>query len=85
MSWKPLGKYVLVRLHTVGSVLELAGDVKYKSTADVIGVGPDVEGVTVGDVVLLNAAQGVIGHPEFGEGVALVAAPLVLAKKGFES
>jgi len=48
----------------------------------VIAVGPGVEGPIVeGDVVLLNAAQGLIGHKELGEGVALIAEPLVLARR----
>ena len=82
MSWEPSGNYLLVRLHTTGSVLELGEDSKYKASADVLGVGPDVRGpFVVGDVVLLNAAQGLIGHKELGEGIALVAAPLVLARQ----
>ena len=33
-----------------------------------------------GDVVLVNGPQGLIHHKQFGEDVALVAAPLLLAQ-----
>lgn len=83
MNWEPSGNYLLVRLHTRTSSLEIVGDdTKYKASADVLGVGPEVDGsLVVGDVVLLNPNQGVIGHKELGEGVALVPAPLVLARQ----
>lgn len=80
-NWVPLGKYVLVRLHTKGSALLLEGDVQYNGLGEVLGVGADVEGVSVGDTVLLNGPQGLIAHAELGEHVALVAGPLVLAKR----
>lgn len=82
-AYQPLGKFLLVRLHRVETSLVVVGeDAQYKSTADVLEVGPAVEGPVVkGDVVLLNAAQGLIGHKELGEGVALIAEPLVLARR----
>lgn len=84
-TWQPMGKFVLVRLHTRGSALELAGDVKYDSLATVLAVGPgrvseDGE-LAVGDVVLLGGNQGLIGHTALGEHIALVAGPLVLARR----
>lgn len=79
MKWQPLGKYVLVRLHTKGSQLLLEGDVQYNGLGEVLEVGPEVEHVQVGDTVLLNGPQGLIAHVELGEHVALVAAPFVLA------
>lgn len=83
MAWKPLGKFVLVKLHRQSSLLDLSPskEVHYKTTADVVAVGPDVEGVNPGDVLLLNGAQGAIGSTELGEDMALVAAPLLLAKR----
>jgi len=82
-NYQPLGKFLLVKLHRVETSLVVVGeDAQYKSSADVIAVGPNVEGPIVeGDVVLLNAAQGLIGHKELGEGVALIAEPLVLARR----
>jgi co-chaperonin GroES (HSP10) len=85
MSWKPLGKYVLVELHKRGSTLELSAEVSYNGLATVLAVGPGrlVEDgpLEVGDVVMLNGPQGLIAHKELGEDVALVAGPLVLAKR----
>jgi hypothetical protein len=82
VGWQPLGKMILVRLHTRGSALELAGDVQYNSLADVIGVGREVEQeIDPGDVVMINGPQGVVAHKELGEHVALVPAALVLAKR----
>lgn len=82
MSWRPLGKFVLVRLHTTGSVLDLSNsDIRYNGLGEVIGVGADVEGVSVGDTVLLNGPQGIIAHEQLGEHIGLVAAPLVLARR----
>ena len=80
-NWKPLGKMVLVKLHTVGSALEIVGDEKYNSLATVLAIGESAEGLLVGDVVLLNGPQGIIAHPELGEHIALVAGPLVLARR----
>ena len=79
MRFEPLGRFVLVRLKTTGSVIEIQGEGKYNGLAEVLAVGPDVREVAVGDTVLLNGPQGVISHPSFGEHVALVAAPLLLA------
>lgn len=86
MSWKPLGKYVLVKLHLQNSLLDLttSKEVRYKTTADVLAVGPDVVGVSVGDVVLLNGEQGAVGSRELGEHMALVPMPLLLAVRGPE-
>jgi hypothetical protein len=84
-AWKPLGKMILVRLQTVGSALEIVGDEKYNGLATVIavgdGFGDTVGPPRVGDVVLLNGPQGIIAHPELGEHIALVAGPLVLARR----
>lgn len=84
MSWQPVGKLVMVKLHRQQSLLDLSpsAEVVYKTTGDVLAVGPEVVGVAVGDVVLLNGQQGAIGSRELGEDVALVAAPLILAKRG---
>ncbi len=85
MNWIPLGKYVLVHLHKRGSDLVLGDDVAYNGLADVIAVGREVEQeVNVGDVVILNGPQGLIAHKELGDDIALVAAPLVLAKRGMD-
>lgn len=83
MNWKPLGKFVLVRLHTQGSSLLLEGDVQYNGLGDVLAVVPGADGgeIAVGDVVLLNGPQGLIAHKELGEHIALVAGPLVLARR----
>jgi len=85
MSWKPLGKYALVRLHTVGSMLELSGDVQYNGLATVLAVGEEVKTLAEGDVVLLNGPAGIIGTKtlgtEVGPHTGLVAVPLVLAKR----
>jgi hypothetical protein len=89
MSWKPLSKLVLVRLHKRGSSLDLsASEVSYNGyngLATVLAVGPGrtvEEGpLAEGDVVMLNGPQGIIAHKELGEDVALVAGPLVLAKR----
>lgn len=82
-AYQPLGKFLLVKLHRVETSLVVVGeDAQYKASADVLEVGPAVEGPVVkGDVVLLNAAQGLIGHKELGDGVALIAEPLVLARR----
>lgn len=82
-AYQPLGKFLLVKLHRVETSLVVVGeDAQYKSSAEVLAVGPEVDGPIVpGDVVLLNPNQGVIGHKELGEGVALVPAPLVLARQ----
>lgn len=83
MNWQPLGRYILVRLHTKGSPLVLGDDVKYDGLADVIGVGREVEQeINLGDVVLINGPAGIIAHEALGEDIALVAAPLLLAKRG---
>ena len=85
MSWKPLGKYALVQLHTVGSVLELSGDVQYNGLATVLAVGEEVKTLDEGDVVLLNGPTGIIAtkvlDTEVGLHTGLVAVPLVLAKR----
>jgi len=85
MIWKPLGKYALVRLHTVGSVLELSGDVQYNGLATVLAVGEEVHTLAEGDVVLLNGPAGIIAakmlDAEVGPHTGLVAVPLVLAKR----
>jgi hypothetical protein len=80
-NWKPLGKMVLVKLHTVGSALEIVGDEKYNGLATVIAAADEVAGVKPGDVVMLNGPQGIIAHPDLGEHIALVAGPLVLARR----
>jgi hypothetical protein len=79
-QWKPIGRFVLVRLRKAGSVIDIQGEGKYNGLAEVLAIGPDVAEVAVGDTVLLNGPQGVISHREFGEDDALVAAPLLLAK-----
>jgi len=85
MSWKPLGKYALVQLHTHGSLLELQGDVQYNGLATVLAVGEDVTTLVEGDVVLLNGPGGILAaktlEDEVGKHTALVAVPLVLAKR----
>lgn len=82
MSWQPVGKLVLVRLHFTGSALDLSGsDIRYNGLADVLAVGPDVTGLHVGAVVMLNGPQGIIAHKELGENVALVPSALVLAQQ----
>jgi hypothetical protein len=85
MSWKPLGKYALVRLHTQGSVLELTGDVQYNGLATVLAVGDEVKTLAEGDVVLLNGPAGIIAaktlEEEVGPHTGLVAVPLVLARR----
>lgn len=82
MSWKPLGKYVLVELHKRGSALELSAEVSYNGLATVLAVGEAVDTpLAAGDVVVLNGPQGIIAHKEFGEDVALVAQAFVLAKR----
>ena len=59
MSWIPLGKFVLVRLHKRGSDLVLGDEVAYNGLADVIAVGREVEQeVSVGDVVILEWPAG---------------------------
>jgi NADPH:quinone reductase-like Zn-dependent oxidoreductase len=80
-AWRPLGKFVLVRLNMIGSLLELQADQRYDSTGEVLAVGPDVENLREGDQVLMNGPQGVLSHPVLGEHIALVAAPLLLAKR----
>lgn len=82
MAWQPLNKFLLVKLHTTGSVIEIQGEGKYNGLATVLGVGPEVDGPVVeGDVVMLNGPQGILAHPELGEHIAIVAAPLVLARQ----
>lgn len=83
MNWKPIGKFVLVRLHRAESLLDLSvsKEVVYKTTGDVIAVGPEVIGVDPGDVVLLNGSQGAIGSRELGDDMALIPLPLILAVK----
>jgi hypothetical protein len=80
-AWKPLGKMILVRLQTVGSTLEIVGDGLYNGLGDVVAVGDETRGIDVGDVVLLNGPGGLIAHASLGEHMALVATPLVLARK----
>lgn len=86
MKWKPVGKMVLIKLHTKGSVLDLSGsDVQYNGLADVLGVGENVEqSILVGDTVMINGPQGIIAHSELGEHIALIPAALVLAKRANE-
>lgn len=82
MAWQPLGNFVLVRLHKRGSNLELSAEVSYNGLADVLAVGRTVDApIKVGDVVMLNGPAGIIAHKELGEDVALVAGPLLLAKR----
>lgn len=82
MNWSPLGKFLLVKLHTTGSVIEIQGEGNYNGLATVLAVGPEAGAqVVVGDVVLLNGPQGLIAHKDLGEHIALVAAPLVLARR----
>lgn len=82
MKWQPVGKYALVKLHRQDSRLDLSPSaVKYKTTADVVAVGPDAVGIEPGDVVLLNGDQGAIGSRELGEDMALIPVPLILAKQ----
>jgi hypothetical protein len=83
VGWKPLGKYVLVELHRQPSALDLSVSrgVRYKTTADVLAVGPDIAGLEAGDVVLLNGEQGAIGSRELGEHLALIPLPLILARR----
>jgi len=81
-SWEPSGNFLLVRLHTAGSKLEIVGEGKYNGLATVLGVGPLVTlPIVVGDVVMLNGPQGILAHPQLGEHTVLVAAPLVLARQ----
>ena len=54
-------------------------EVAYKTTGDVLAVGPEVTGIVAGDVILLNGSQGAIGSAELGDDVALVPLPLILA------
>ena len=83
MSWKPVGSLVLVKMHTVGSVLLTPGGPQYNGLATVLGVGPKVEGIAVGDIVMLNGSVGpqafIADKEHLGEDVAFVTAPLVLA------
>ena len=83
MAWVPLGKMVLVRLQKRGSALDLSGtDASYNGLGDVIGVGREVEQeIAVGDTVIVNGPQGLIAHAELGEDIALIPAPLVLARR----
>lgn len=82
MSWEPAGNFLLVRLHTTGSMIEIQGEGKYNGLATVLGVGPKVDApIVTGDVVMLNGPQGILAHPELGEHIAVVAAPLVLARQ----
>lgn len=79
-NWRPYGKLVLVELHKRGSALDLsASDVSYNGLATIVGVGPDVVGLNVGEVVMVNGPQGIVAHKELGEDRALIPAPLVLA------
>ena len=81
-KFQAVGKYILVKLHTVGSNLEIVGSEKYNGLATVLSVGNEVDGPIVeGNVIMLNGPQGILAHPELGEGVAIVAAPLVLARQ----
>ena len=79
-NWKPYGKLVLVELHKRGSALDLsASEVTYNGLATIVAVGPDVVGLNVGEVVMVNGPQGIVAHKELGENRALIPAPLVLA------
>lgn len=82
MNWEPSGNYLLIRLHKIGSGLTIVGNEAYNGLATVLDIGPKVEAPIVkGDVILINGPAGIIAHKELGEDVALVAAPLVLARQ----
>lgn len=79
--YKPYGKLVLVKLDRADTGLEIVGDAKYKTTGEVIGVGPEVVGLHEGDHILINGSQPMIASEVLGEGIVLVPAPLVLATR----
>lgn len=80
-NWKPYAKLVLVALDRANTGLEIVGDAKYRTTGEVIGVGPEVVGLHEGDHVLINGSQPMVASEVLGEGIVLVPAPLVLATR----
>lgn len=80
-TWIPLGKLVLVRLHTRGSVIALSDAVRYSGLATVIAVGQEVTGLVTGDIVIINGPNGIVAHEELGEHVAVVPSAIILTKR----
>lgn len=81
MSWKPVGRMVLVKLNTTGSALVLGDSVKYDHTGVVLGVGALVEEIAVGDTIIINGPGGVVSDPKLGEDTVLLPSAIVLAKR----
>ena len=80
-DWKPMGNFVIVELHRRESTLELQGEAVYDGLGTVLAVGPKVEGLSVGDTVIANGTQGLIGHKALGEHLAIVPQALLLARR----
>lgn len=80
MTWQPIGTNVLVKLGRSGSLLALDGSPEsYTGTGEVIAIGPKVEGIQVGDTVIVP--RNVLGHEELGKDVALVDSEALIARR----